>query len=43
MKDSAVLRYGANDASVLERLRWLQQVAPACAGRWRLGGMISGC
>jgi len=36
-----VLRYGANDASVLERLRWLQQVvAPALqAALQRAGGI----
>src|SRR5207244_1038002 len=36
-----VLRYGANDASVLERLRWLQQtVAPALhTALQRLGGI----
>src|SRR5262252_1461251 len=36
-----VLRYGANDASVLERLRWLQQVAaPALhAALQRVGGI----
>src|SRR6266705_2678365 len=36
-----VLRYGANDASVLERLRWLQQtVAPALhMALQRLGGI----
>ena len=36
-----VLRYGANDASVLERLRWLQQtVAPALhTALQRMGGI----